>query len=263
MAFMVANGLNMYYEQCGEGPDLVIINGLSSDHFGWEVMLPTLTEHFRILVFDNRGAGQTDTPDEVYSIEQMADDTAALMQGLSIEKAFIVGHSMGGQIAQQLALRHPDKVQKLMLVCSFAEPYSRATRWVELTYKQIRAGFDPALISEDAILYCCSPEFVADRDKIDQYIKWRMDKPHPQSPTGFLRQYQACVSYDGLDSLSQISHDTLIIAGEDDILTPVFCSEAMAACIPHAALKVLAGAHLPNIEQPEELCHVLIDFIRK
>ena len=261
MAFIKANGINIYYEQQGEGPDLVIINGLSGDHLSWELMLPILAKHFRVLTFDNRGAGQTDVPDEPYSIKQMADDTAALMQALSINEAHITGHSMGGQIAQQLAIHHADKVQKLMIVCSFVQPYARATRWIELTHKQMLAGVDPALILEAAVIYCFSPHFVAQCKNIDDYIARSLNNPYPQSPIGFARQYQACVAYNGLESLSRISKETLVIAGEDDILTPVFCSEAITARIANAQLKVLAGAHMPNLEQPENLSHILLEFV--
>lgn len=261
MSFTQANGINIYYEQQGQGEDLVIINGLSADHASWQLVLPFLKAHYRVTVFDNRGAGQTDAPDEMYSIEQMADDTAALMDALSIEKAHIIGHSMGGMIAEQLAIHHPEKVNKLMIVCSMASPYPRGARWLELLEKQRRAGVSPELIVETAVLLCCSNQFVSKQGNIDVAIATALANPHPQTAIGNARQLQPCVNYDGLSSLHQIPHQTLVIGGEEDILTPVFCAEAIADAIQNATLKIIPGAHMPNVEQPEALAKLLVDFI--
>src|SRR3990167_9486363 len=117
MPKITANNISMHYEQHGTGDDLVLIGGLTSDHQVWKSALRILSQYFRVLIFDNRGAGQTDTPDLPYTTELMAKDTLALMTALNIPRAHIVGHSLGGCIAQQMALIAPDKVKKLVIAC--------------------------------------------------------------------------------------------------------------------------------------------------
>src|SRR3990172_9311716 len=107
--------LMMYYEEAGSGEPLVLIMGLGGDLQGWAFQAPVLAQHFRVITFDNRGAGRTSAPDRPSSIAAMADDTAGLMDYLGIQKAHVLGFSMGGYIAQELALSRPDRVDQLIL----------------------------------------------------------------------------------------------------------------------------------------------------
>ena len=107
-----ANGIDLYYEIHGRGDPLVLIMGLRRNAEWWYCQIPTLSEHFQVLVFDNRGAGRSDQPDGDYSISLFADDTAALMKGLGLSSAHVLGISMGGYIAQELAINYPEMVQR-------------------------------------------------------------------------------------------------------------------------------------------------------
>src|SRR5215468_1539539 len=108
------NDIDLYYQVAGAGETLVLIAGFACDHTIWELMLPALTPHYRVVTFDNRGAGQTSAPHAPYSVRQMADDTAGLLDGLGRGPVHVAGHSMGGMIAQELALNYPDRVRSLM-----------------------------------------------------------------------------------------------------------------------------------------------------
>src|SRR5579864_6355187 len=113
MPYVKVNDIQMYCEMHGDGEPLVVILGLGTDVSEWDGIIRWLTEKYKVLAFDNRGAGRTDKPDIPYSIEMMADDTAGLMQALDIGQANIVGISLGGRIAMELALQHPASVKKL------------------------------------------------------------------------------------------------------------------------------------------------------
>src|SRR6266568_7136982 len=116
MPYVKVNDIHMYYEIHGDGEPLVLIVGLGTDISEWEGIIRWLAKTYQVLAFDNRGVGRTDKPDTPYSIEMMADDTAGLMQTLGIEQANILGISLGGRIALEMALRHAPSVKKLVLV---------------------------------------------------------------------------------------------------------------------------------------------------
>jgi pimeloyl-ACP methyl ester carboxylesterase len=125
MPHVQANGIDIYYESQGEGGPLLLIAGLGATHHLWELQVPSFARWFRVLTFDNRGAGDSDKPPEPYSIALFADDTAALMDALGIERAHVYGQSMGGIIAQEFALRHPQRLGGLVLGCTtFGGPNS-------------------------------------------------------------------------------------------------------------------------------------------
>jgi 3-oxoadipate enol-lactonase len=116
MPYVQVNDIQMYYEIHGDGEPLVLIVGLGTDISEWDGIIRWLAQTYKVLAFDNRGAGRTDKPDTRYSIEMMAHDTAGLMQTLGIQQAHILGISMGGRIALALSLRYPESVKKLVLV---------------------------------------------------------------------------------------------------------------------------------------------------
>ena len=109
------NGINMYYETHGEGEPLLLIEGLGYSSWMWYKQIPELSKEYRVIVYDNRGVGRSAKPDSEYTIELMADDAASLLTALGVESAHVLGVSMGGYIAQELALRHPEKVRSLIL----------------------------------------------------------------------------------------------------------------------------------------------------
>src|SRR6185369_1047615 len=131
MAYIQANGLNIYYELEGSGEPLLLIRGLGGTCEGFRPQIHGLAPYFQVLAFDNRCVGRSDQPQERFTIADMADDTAALLDALGVESAYVFGVSLGGMIAQELSLRHPHKVRKLALGCTHAGPRtaSRAPDW--------------------------------------------------------------------------------------------------------------------------------------
>src|SRR3712207_194537 len=122
MSIARINGIDLYYEETGSGPPLLLIAGLGGNTLGWVMLLPALAQHFRVIAFDNRGAGRSSAPPGPYTTRQMADDAAALLAHLGIERAHVLGLSLGGMIAQELALAHAERVDRLVLYATYARP---------------------------------------------------------------------------------------------------------------------------------------------
>jgi pimeloyl-ACP methyl ester carboxylesterase len=232
----------MYYVEAGQGEPLVLVMGLGADHLAWGFQFPVFAERYRVIAFDNRGAGQTEAPDHPYTTRMMADDTAGLMDAVGIERAHVLGVSMGGMIAQELALNHADRVRSLQLHCTLGRPdgYLRAQLDVgriqrrTLTLEHaMRAGhlwlFAPATYDE-------RPEFV------EMILENALANPFPMSLTGFERQCDAVQTHDALDRVAAIRCPTLVSVADQDILVPPRFSRALADRIPGAAFRLIEGA---------------------
>jgi pimeloyl-ACP methyl ester carboxylesterase len=256
--------ISMYYVEAGAGEPVVLIMGLGADHLAWGFQFPVLAERYRVIAFDNRGAGQTDVPDHPYTTRMMADDTAGLMSALGIERAHVLGVSMGGMIAQELALEHPDRVRSLQLHCTLGRPdrYLRAqlvagrVQRRRLTHEEaMRTGylwlFAPATYNE-------RPEFV------DMILQNALANPYPMSLTGFERQCDAIEAHDALDRVGALRCPTLISVADGDILVPPRFSRALAERIPGATLRVIEGAgHGYFWERADVFNAMALDFLGK
>ncbi len=210
MPYEKINDIQMYYEIHGDGEPLVLIVGLGTDISEWDGIIRWLAKKYKVLAFDNRGAGHTDKPDIPYSIEMMAHDTAGLMQTLGIEQAHILGISMGGRIALALALRHPKSVKKLVLVSTSAR-----------SIKNWRRYFFGILSS--------APIF---RSK------------YPQPHYAFMRQRQASFVYNCTDKLHELHIPTVIMHGKKDKIVPYKLAEEMHTGIKGSQMLAFAGGHL-------------------
>ena len=208
------NDINVYYEMHGEGEPLVLIPGLSIDITAFERIISELAQQYTVIAFDNRGAGRTDKPDIPYSIGMMADDTAGLLAALGITHAHVLGVSMGGRIATELTLRHPEMVKSLILVSTFVKRIPIRRRGVmfnlAITFPFVR----------------------------------RIGKRYPQPQYAFERQLQASRDYDASDRLPEISVPTLILQGRTDRQAPIQAAEEMHAGIHGSRLIAFDGGHL-------------------
>src|SRR5207244_8092823 len=133
MATATVDSIELYYEEHGRGDPLLLIMGLAADSTAWMFQVPDFAERYRTIVFDNRGVGRSSKPRGPYTIHEMADDAAGLLDVIGIERAHVVGVSMGGMIAQELALRHPERVRGLVLGCTYPEPDAEAERQREFS----------------------------------------------------------------------------------------------------------------------------------
>lgn len=257
------NGIDLYYEDVGSGSPLLLIAGLSGNTLRWDWLLPILVEHSRIIAFDNRGAGRSSAPPGPYTTRQMADDAAALLDHLGIERADVIGYSMGGMIAQELALVHPNRVGRLVLLATTAHVHPLLSGpWMNAWVQAVERGTDPREVALLLMPWFLTPAFIADHDRVEAALaEWTSD-PYPAPACGLAAQADACRTHDTRDRLPQIAMPTLVLVGAEDITAPVSCSRALAAGIPGAQLQILeGGGHIPEAEIPDVVGRALLKFL--
>jgi len=256
--------INLYYEIHGQGEPLVLIMGLRRNAEWWFRQVPDLSKHFKVLAFDNRGAGRTEKPVMDYSIRLFADDTAGLMEALDIKKAHILGISMGGYIAQELAINYPDRVKSLILGCTSAGG-KRAVLMSPERLKKFTAneGLIPELILRKDMDIYFSDRFIREHpEKIKEFVS--ISLRYYQPPDAFLRQFAACLKHDTVNRLNRVTVPTLITSGDDDPLVPPENSRILKELIPHAKLIFFPGKrHCFFIEEAERFNQKAIDFLNR
>jgi pimeloyl-ACP methyl ester carboxylesterase len=265
MAYAVLNGIRFHYEIVGDGDPVLLINGLSAPSVNWLLQTRALAPRFRVVTFDNRGVGETDMPAEpVYSTAQMADDAAALVRHLDIPRTHVVGASMGGTIAQELALRHPRLVRSLVIACSWAAADARFLHAIESW--MALASRVPLEERYRHVLYpwLFSPEFFARTENVETAFQRAMGYPHQTKAEAIERQGRGVLAWNGtrVKALGKIRVPTLVMVGRDDILTPPAFSRALVRAIPGARLALLPGGHGFFLEQAEAFNRTLIRFLR-
>lgn len=254
----------MYYEIGDAGTPLVLISPLSGDHLAWGLQVPDFTAAgFRCLTFDNRDAGQTGaSPEDSYSMRQFADDTAAVMTAAGVTAAHVMGASMGGMIAQELALNHPQRVLSLTLVCTSAwcDP---ALGSVLAQWKALRPHCTP-----DEFLRVFSPwlftyRFFAQPEPLAGLLEMARGNPFPQAAAWYGRQTDAILGHDTRGRLHALAVPAHVIVGEEDVLTPPRLSRDLAAAISGATLTELpACGHGLFWEQTAAFNAAVIGFLR-
>ena len=253
MPHCVAARARIHYEVDGEGEPLVLIAGTAFDLSFWDDLLPEL-RGFRVLRLDNRGAGLSDAPDEAFSIEQMADDVAAVMDAAGMPRAHVHGNSMGGLIAQELAIRYPERVLSLVLGATYAggPPLSRAVRALPLL---LSGKSSEDLIRGTAPFLSATPIPATDNRFPGHTLA-------PRDKRGLRRQLSAQLRYSSLRRLHTIRQPTLVLHGEKDRLISPLNARRMTRRIPGARLRLIAGAgHMYLHDRPKESRDLLLDFL--
>jgi len=258
------NGIDIHYETSGAGPPLLLIAGVGYGLWFWHKIVPKLAEHFQVITFDNRGAGQTDKPDGPYTVPMMAADTAGLLDALGVQGAAVLGHSLGGYVAQELALSRPELVDQLILAATnHGGPNAIPITPQALEVLTNREG-DPLELIRRGIAIAAAPGFAERQPKVAQeLLEYRLTNPAPPA------QYQAQVmagaamittSYEG--RLPEIQAPTLILFGEYDKVVPPGNAELLANNIAGAQVRILAGVgHIFPVEDPDATTAALLDFL--
>jgi 3-oxoadipate enol-lactonase len=266
MPFAIVNKIRMHYEVTGKGDPVLLINGLSAPAVGWTLQVKALAAHFAVITFDNRGVGETDLPAEpVYTTGQMADDAAGILREAKIARAHVVGASMGGTIAMELALRNPAMVRSLTLACTWGQADARFLHtiesWISLAHRvPIEERYRNVLYP-----WLYSPAFFGKKENIEQVFQRSMAYPHQTKPEAIERQGRGIMQWNGtrMAKLGTIKAPTLVMVGRDDILTPPEFSRVLAKKIPRARLVMLpVGGHGFFIEQADAFNRTLIRFLR-
>jgi pimeloyl-ACP methyl ester carboxylesterase len=267
MTIAKLDDVDLYYQIKGKGTPLIMITGYSGNSDGWDNLIPrsdTLSKHYKVIIFDNRGTGRSSRPDGPYSISIMADDVAKLLDHLSIEKAHVLGTSMGGAIAQEVALRHPEKVDSLVLFCTTPGGSLRLDPKQKEATEKLSWMFSPpkSMTMEDVrdtilgMVYY--PDFfIANKDRILAYAPER-----PTVPETLKKQYRALLEHDTVDRLGSISARTLVVHGADDLLLFANGAEVIAEKIPCVKLLMFENAsHSVFEEKWDEIYPELVEFL--
>lgn len=265
MPYAPINGIRIHYETYGQGDPLLLINGLSAPAVGFLYQVRDLSPHYRVITFDNRGVGETGVaPGDVYSTARMADDAAGLLRHLGVARAHVLGTSMGGTIAQELALRHPKLVRSLVLACTWVRGDGRflhALRsWVALSRKvSVEERFREVLYS-----WVFTPAFLERPGAVEEALKRALAYPYQTAPEAIERQAGGILAWNGTRAkdLKRIRVPTLVIVGREDILTPPAFSRELARLIPRARLKTIPGAHGFFIEEADAFNRAVLGFLR-
>lgn len=246
------NDLDMYYEQQGQGEDLLLITGLNANHLMWANVVPQLSKKYHVTIIDNRGAGLTSAPEGLYTTKQMAEDTLAFIEAIGLQKPHVVGHSMGGTIAQQLAIHHGNKVNKLMLYATAAKFDARCMFALDEQLALRERGASEVEIARlIGLTWCMSLNYIANPNNIEQFLQMAANNPYPMTLNGSRGQSAACRDHDARDTVSLINNPTLVFAPEQDILAPVRESEFLTERIPNAQLDIIEHqAHCWHLEDP-------------
>ena len=261
-----SNDIDIYYEEHGSGEPLLLIMGWGCNAATWKPQVPGLAERFRVITFDNRGVGRSSAPKQSYTVPQMARDTAGLLDALGIERAHVFGISMGGMIAQELALTHPERVDSLLLGCT--SPGSRRAAGQRELLKNI-AEFNDTVGSDgpslewfqDFIKRLWTDGAISRSDTYLQDFVFSMIR-FPPTPHGLHNQSYAVAMHDTYDRLPYIQQPTLVMTGDKDGLIDCENSLILAGRIPRADLMIFPGLkHAFHLEAAARVNTVIIDFI--
>lgn len=247
-----ANGLDVYVQQVGQGPDVLLIGGLGDTVESWQFQLDTLADRYRLTAFDNRGAGRTPMPQGPASVEAMADDAAGVLRAVDIESAHIAGFSGGSIIAQELALRQPELVRSLVLQSTWPAMDTYLRSVARFVHRLLDTAPSERAFLEDFFLWIYTARAHND-GTVDQIIEEVLAFPHKQADEDMHAFLEAFVNHDTTDRLPEIAAPTLVLAGARDATSRPELCRAVAELIPGARFEVLEGeAHQPFQEAPGE-----------
>jgi pimeloyl-ACP methyl ester carboxylesterase len=261
----VVRSRKVYYEIHGEhsGIPLVLIMGTGGSCRGWlPIQVPDFSQEHRTLIFDHPGVGGSEDSDGPLTTAGLADDTAGLMDALEIENANVLGAFMGGMVAQEMALRHPDRVHRLILAGTYARPDAKRRMLIQQWRELSLGGASVEVMVRERMLWTLQDETLEQTDLIDQMIEFFIQDGAPLTEEVFARQCDACLGHDTADRLRKIHHPTLVICGRQDRLTPPHFHRDLADEIPNAHLVTIPyGGHFVMAESAEQFNHIVLQFL--
>ena len=257
-------GIGLDYEASGEGVPLLLIMGLGANLDWWDPrLLQGLSRDFRTIRFDNRGTGRSDDSEEEYTMRRLADDAAGLLDALGIDRAHVLGISMGGMIAQELALAHPEKIERLVLASthcggSHVVPPSEEALGI---MARVAGAASPEETARLNVLLCFTKEAVKENPAaIDAWIREILKVP--TSGETLLRQMGAIAGFDSYDRLAALKVPTLVVHGKQDILIPPENGSILAKAIPGSHFVLLEHSAHGLAEDMDEVLRSVRAFLR-
>jgi len=261
----LVHGEKLYYEEHGDadGVPLVLAMGMGGSCRGWlPLQVPELSRHRRTLIFDYPGVGQSSGGEAPFSTADLAHTLIGLLDALEIPRVSLLGAFMGGMVAQHTALEHPDRVERLVLVGTYARPDAKRRMLLSHWRDLAQEGVPVEVLVRDRLLWTAQDATIEQTDLIEQMIAFFRRDGAPLSADLFARQCEACLAHDTLDRVREIAHPTLVACGRHDALTPPAFHRVLADEIPNARLVTFAyGAHLVMVESAESFNHAVVEFV--
>ena len=259
MPYALNHRVRIYWEEEGRGDPLLMIMGLGFSLAMWQDLRSSMARHFRTIVFDNRGVGHSDVVLPPFSIAAMANDAIHVLDSAGVSSAHVLGFSMGGMIAQEVALRFPNRVRRLVLGCTNCGGRKAVHADPEVRHALLPRPFAP----RERIIAGLLPFIYDDqtpRDRIERDVQVLRRNPTPR--LGFVEQLLAILSWQSYDRLPQISAPTLVIHGMNDRLIPPGNATILADRIPGAKLVMIPHAgHIFPTDQPERSYMEILSFL--
>jgi pimeloyl-ACP methyl ester carboxylesterase len=255
-----ASGVRIAWERRGTGEPLLLIHGLGYARWGWEPVVDALAGDHELVLFDNRGIGDSDAPAGIYSVRMLAEDAVAVLDAAGLKRAHVLGTSLGGMVALQLALDWPRRVDRLVLACT-TPGGAAAAPMPEQTIRLMQEA--PALPPEVALRRFVENAFGPEPDPalVERILQHRLATA--QHPTAWASQAAAGAAFDVWDRVPEITMPTLVLTGDEDAVVDPRNSELLADRIPGARLEIFPGSgHLFFWEQPDRFVQVVTDFLQ-
>jgi len=255
------NGQRLYYEEQGEGEPLLCVMGLGADARAWALQQRAWSAEYRTVVFDNRDVGRSSYVDGPYEVADMSRDALALADELGLDSFHLVGMSLGGAIAQEMALAAPERVRTLTLVVT----YAGTGGWGPERARLLSAAMTRMSREEQVdfmMMLCFSESFYEDERRFAGLRQILLANPEPQSPEAFARQAEAGGRHDTRGRIGRLAMPVQVIGAERDMLVPVWKSKELAELIPGSRLTILEGSgHAVNLEAADELNRLVLEFL--
>jgi len=257
MPYLKVGDARIHYHISGEGEPLVLIPGLCGDLYNWKKLVPLLDKRHRVIMLDNRGAGLTES-EGLFTMEDLADDVAGAMDMLDIPRYHVLGWSMGGNVAQEVALRHPEEVASLVLMSTYTRRPERSSYAIDAMLRAAQEGAALDTFLQMMNTWCLTQAYYAGR-------KLPKAKPCPADAAriveGFCRQKAALDGFDSTSRLHLITCPTLVIHGDEDIMVPPHMGEELARGIKGAELVFVKGAG--HIIPPKGCAKAILDHLAR
>ncbi len=265
MPLIEVSGRKVYYELHGPelAPPLVLVMGLAGSCQGWHpLQVPELSARHRLVLFDHRGVGESEDPGGPFTTADLAGDLDGLLGALGVRKAHVLGAFLGGMTAQELALRFPERVDRLVLVGTYARPDAKRKLLLEKWREMARHGTSPEIFTRERLLWTLQDETLEQADLIEAMSRSFPGRELQLDADLLARQCDACLSHDSYDRLRKIAQPTLVVCGRQDQLTPSKFSRELADEIPNGHLVTLPwGAHLVMAECAQEFNRTVLQFL--
>jgi len=241
----------------------VLCVGVGGSCRGWlPLQVPEFSRERRTLIFDYPGVGESEAVDAPFTTADLADTTVALLDALGVERADVLGSFMGGMVAQELALRHPERVERLALVGTYARPDAKRVTLLRQWQDLARMNAPLEMFVRERILWTLQDETLEQKDLIESMVDFHSRDGAPLTAAVFVRQCEACIGHDTLDRLRDVRQRTLVLCGGNDQLTPPKFHRQLADEIPNAQLVTLSyGGHAVMVESAESFNRTVAQFL--